>query len=77
MKTISVKLSEPLAGWLSRRSKALRRTQSQVVRELLDRERNGKERSETCAERLRDLGGFFDGPRDLSTNPRHMEGFGR
>jgi len=24
-----------------------------------------------------DLDGFFDGPKDLSTNPRHLEGFGK
>jgi hypothetical protein len=77
MKMVSVKLPEPLAAWVSRRSRELNRTQSQVVREVLERERNGTHRSTNCAERLRDLGGFFDGPKDLSTNPEHLAELGR
>ncbi len=77
MKTISVKLPEPLAEWLVRRSAKLKRTQSQVIRELLERERNGKDHPKTCAELLGDLGRSFDGPGDLSTNPGYLEGFGR
>jgi hypothetical protein len=77
MKTVSVKLPEALAEWLLERSKALQRTQSQLVRELLERERNGNGRSKTCGELLRDLDGFFDGPQDLSANPKYLEGFGQ
>jgi Arc/MetJ-type ribon-helix-helix transcriptional regulator len=77
MKTLSVKLPEPLANWVTRRSRKLRRTQSEIVREVLERERNGKDRAKTCRDLLGDLDGFFDGPKDLSTNPKHLEGFGK
>jgi Arc/MetJ-type ribon-helix-helix transcriptional regulator len=77
MKTLSVKLPEPLANWVTNRSRKLGRTQSEVVREVLERERNGKGRTKTCRDLLADLDGFFDGPKDLSTNPKHLEGFGK
>ncbi len=77
MKTLSVKLSEPLAHWIEQRSKKLNRTQSDVVREALERERAGHGGAQSCRDLLGDLDGFFDGPKDLSTNPKHMEGFGK
>ena len=77
MKTLSVKLSEPLAQWIEQRSKELNRTQSEVVREALERERSGRGRAPSCRDLLGDLDGFFDGPKDLSTNPKHLEGFGK
>ena len=77
MRTVSVKLPEALAQWLLRRSKALRRTQSQLVREILEREQNGNGGSKSCGALLRDLGGFFDGPRDLSTNRKYLEDLGQ
>lgn len=77
MKTLSVKLPDPLTQWLERRSRKLNRTQSEIVREVLERERDGKARVESCRDLLADLEGFFDGPKDLSTNPKHLEGFGK
>jgi Arc/MetJ-type ribon-helix-helix transcriptional regulator len=77
MKTISVKLPEPMANWLARRAKETKRTRSSVVREALERERSGKERPKSCHDLLQDVCGSFDGPPDLSTNPKYMEGFGR
>jgi len=77
MKTLSVKLPDPLANWITNRSRKLGRTQSEVVREVLERERIGGNTKKTCRDLLADLDGFFDGPKDLSTNPRHLEGFGK
>ena len=74
---MSVKLPAPLANWVSARSRKLGRTQSEVGREVLERERHGKDRSRSCRALLADLDGFFDGPKDLSTNPKHLEGFGK
>ena len=76
VKTVSVKLPEPLADWLARRSHKLGRTQSQTIREALERQRKGEDRPKNCAALLRGLDGFFDGPRDLSTNPKYLQGFG-
>jgi Arc/MetJ-type ribon-helix-helix transcriptional regulator len=77
MKTLSVKLPEPLANWVTDRSRTLGRTQSEVVRDVLERERTGGSRMKTCRDLLADLDGFFDGPKDLSTHRRHFERFGR
>ena len=41
MKTISVKLPEALAAWLSRRASELGRPQSDLVREALQRSKEG------------------------------------
>ncbi len=79
MKTLSVKLPAPLAGWLSRRAKELGRTQSDLVRQALEQQQQenfpGENRS--CGELMDDLGGRFEGPPDLSVNPRYMESFGK
>jgi len=76
MKTLSVKLPTQLAGWLSRRSKSLGRTQSDLVREALEQQRIGSGKP-SCHDLMQDLCGTFDGPPDLSTNQKYMKDFGR
>lgn len=75
VKTITVKLPEPLAAWLSRRARELGRPQSELVRDALQQVREGKANA-TCHDVLSDMCGTVDGPKDLSTNPKHMPGFG-
>ena len=75
MKTITVKLPEPLAAWLSRRARALGRSQSDLVREALQSASDGTSGA-TCHDVFADICGVIDGPRDLSTNPKHLSGFG-
>jgi len=75
MKTITVKLPEALATWLSRRARELGRPQSDLVREALQRVRAGKS-GVSCHDLFADICGFIDGPKDLSTNPKHLSGFG-
>jgi hypothetical protein len=75
MKSISVKLPPPLARWLSGRARELKRTQSDLVRDALEQQRDGKI-GVTCHDLAQDLCGSFSGPGDLSTNPKYMEGFG-
>ena len=75
MKTVTVKLPEPLAAWLSRRARALGRPQSDLVREALQRFREGTS-GVSCHDLFADVCGVIDGPRDLSTHPKHMAGFG-
>ena len=81
MKTLSVKLPEPLAEWLLDEARARRCSRSELVRETLEQRQrgvgNGKAESPTIAEALADLRGTIRGLRDLSINPRHLEGFGR
>jgi hypothetical protein len=76
MKTFTVKLPEPLALWLARRAKQLGRPRSELIREALERARGG-EASASCHDLMADVCGSVRGPKDLSTNPKHLDGFGR
>jgi Arc/MetJ-type ribon-helix-helix transcriptional regulator len=75
MKTISIRVSEPLAEWLNKEAAELGRSQSDIIRDALERVRGKKNKS--IGEQMAELGGTFKGPKDLSTNPKYMEGFGR
>lgn len=76
MKTLTVKLPEPLAMWLSRRAKELGRPQSEIVRDALERSRSGAP-SASCHDLMIDVCGSVDGPKDLSINPKYLDGFGK
>ena len=75
MKTLTVKLRDELATWLSRRSRELGRPKSDLVREALQRSFEGVN-GVSCHDLFADVCGSVDGPKDLSTNPRHLSGFG-
>jgi len=81
METLSVKLPEPLAKWLSDEAKSTRRSRSELVREALELRRQGKGRTPkkraTMADAMADLRGSITGPTDLSTNPKHFSDFGQ
>jgi hypothetical protein len=80
MTTISLKLPDRLLELLETESRARRTTKSSLVRECLEKTlaappANGKA---TCYDLARDLAGSLKGlPRDLATNPRYLEDFGR
>jgi hypothetical protein len=76
MKTISLKLPEPLANWLTRRAKELGRSKSDIVRQALEEQKPGKG-ALSCHDLMKDLCGSFSGPPDLSTNPKYMDDFGK
>ncbi len=76
MKTISIKLDPSLAQWLSRRAEKMNRTTSDLVREALEHQRTAKARP-NCHDLMQHLCGSIHGPGDLSTNPKHLEGFGK
>ncbi len=75
MKTITVKLPEALDAWLSRRARELGQPKSDLVREALQRVRQGQGGT-SCHDLFADICGAIDGPKDLSTNPKHLAGFG-
>ena len=75
MKTITVKLPEPLAAWLAQRALSLGRPKSDLVREALQRASEGTSGA-SCHDLFADVCGVVNGPKDLSTNPKHMAGFG-
>jgi len=75
MKTLTVKLPDSLAAWLSRRARELGRPQSDLVREALQRASQGTSGA-SCHDVFGDICGVIEGPKDLSTNPKHLAGFG-
>jgi hypothetical protein len=76
MKTVSVKLPVPLAAWLNQQARELGRSKSALVRQALERQRSKPDKG-TCLDLMENLCGCVRGPRDLSTNPKHLEGFGQ
>jgi hypothetical protein len=80
MNTISLKLPDRLLELLEAESRARRTTKSSLIRECLEMTlaappAGGKA---TCYDLARDLAGSVKGlPRDLATNPKYLEGFGR
>lgn len=76
MKTLSIRLPEPLANWVETAAEKSGRTQSEIIREALEQRRAGG-KAKSVGEMMEELGGTFKGPRDLSTNKKHFEGFGR
>lgn len=76
MKTLTLKINESLDRWLANEAKRLGRTKSEIARQALLQRRNGEKRL-SLHDRMKDVCGVIKGgPRDLSTNPKHMEGFG-
>ena len=75
MKTVTVKLPDPLAAWLSRRARELGRPQSDLIREALQRASKGTGGA-SCHDLFADMCGTIEGTKDLSTHPKHLAGFG-
>ena len=79
MKAISVKLPESLLADLSAVGRESGAKRSAVIRAALTEHlaRSRKFPKGSVADLGSDLWGKCDGPRDLSTNPRHLRGFGK
>ena len=82
MRTMTVKLSDELAVRLEKRAQRLGVSKSALMRKSLERDMGGEDGAVEEAPSAYDLmkGGFGcvkSGVGDLSTNPKHMEGFGR
>ncbi|HJT76895.1 MAG TPA: ribbon-helix-helix protein, CopG family [Gemmataceae bacterium] len=79
MRTISLKLADDLFRRLERAARERGQSKSEVVRTALEQFLNGKgtaARPLSALELAGDLVGCVEGPGDLSTNPKYMEGFG-
>jgi metal-responsive CopG/Arc/MetJ family transcriptional regulator len=79
MKTISLKLSGRLNTKLDRAAKQRGQSKSEIIRIALEHFLNGAQpgqRPLSALELAGDLVGCADGPPDLATNPKYMEGFG-
>ncbi len=75
MRTVSFKLSERLDDAVSDLARRRKSGRSALVREALEALVKGKRRSVTAA--VDELVAPVVGPADLSTNPKHMVGYGR
>ena len=78
MKAISIKLPEPLFQDLAQRAKTSASSQSEIIRTALTAylQRDAQLPSASCADHAQRWTGIMQGPADLSTHPRHLDGFG-
>ena len=80
MNTISLKLPDRLLERLEAESRARGTTKSSLVRECLEKSLGAGpvDGKATCYDLASDLAGSLQGlPRDLATNQKYLEGFGR
>jgi metal-responsive CopG/Arc/MetJ family transcriptional regulator len=80
MERINVRVDARLKEQLEAEARAQGVSPSDVVREAIEKHLRQQKPRETCldiARRIGILGIYKDAPHDLSTNPKHMEGFGR
>ena len=75
LKTVSFKLSEELDKALTDLARLRKSSRSALVREALAAFEIGPARSVTSAAGR--IVGSLEGPGDLSSNPRHMDGYGK
>jgi predicted transcriptional regulator len=80
MTTVTVKLPEELGLALDATAKRRRASKSEVIRALLEQGLSAERKTTgaSCYELAKDLCGSVKGAaRDLSTNKRHLEDFGK
>jgi predicted DNA-binding protein len=79
MKTVSLKLPDALDGRLSVFIRKRKVSKSVVIREALEAylARESEAEPNSFLEAARDLCGHVDGPVDLSTTPKHLDGDGQ
>ena len=79
MKTLSLKLPESLAARLTAVARKRGQSKSAVVRAVLEDYLAASTRVApgSCLELAADLAGCVAGPGDLSSNKKHLRGFGK
>jgi hypothetical protein len=79
MKTIALKLPGELLVKIEHAAKKRGQTKSAVMRGVLEEffAEQTKETVGSCLDLARDLAGCVQGQPDLSTNPTHMDDYGR
>ena len=78
MKTLSLKLPAPLHQELETVARRKGRSKSDVLRTALEQYLHGDQSASVGSflEKAADVIGSVRGPRDLSTNPKRLKGFG-
>ena len=76
---ISIRIPQELQQGVERIVQATGKSESEIVRAALAEFCSRHEREPSCYDLAASAGilGCGSGPADLSTNPKHMEGFGR
>jgi predicted DNA-binding protein len=77
---ITVRLSREMQRELDALKKLTGKSESELVRNAIEELCRQHREEPTCydiAMRMGIVGAVKKGPKDLSTNPKHMEGFGR
>ena len=80
MPTVSLKLPDSLLAWLEKESRLRGTNKSTLIRAALERELSVQKTTNkpSCYDLARDLAGSIKGlPKDIATNPKYMEGFGK
>jgi predicted transcriptional regulator len=81
MNTLTIKISEELQRQLDDASRRAHLTKSELVRRALAAymaRKGAGARAASALEQAGDLVGCFKGgPKDLASNPKHLEGFGK
>ena len=75
MRTVSFKLPEQLDEALNDLARKRKSSRSALVREAIEALAKGKRRSVTAA--VDELASSVEGPADLSTNRKHLVGYGK
>jgi metal-responsive CopG/Arc/MetJ family transcriptional regulator len=74
MRVVSIKLPEDLDDELTEIAKRRNASRSAILREALESFAKGPKRSVVSV--AGELVGSLRGPKDLSTNPKHLSGYG-
>lgn len=79
MGVLTVKLPAVLEARLDALVRSRKQSKSELVREAIERlaDEGAAPAQGSVLELVSDLVGVGDGPRDLSTNPKHMRGYGK
>jgi Arc/MetJ-type ribon-helix-helix transcriptional regulator len=79
MNRITIRIPEHLGKQLKKRADLKGQSESEIVREALENylKKGPGETAYDMAKRLGVIGRFKGLPKDLSTNPRYFEGFGK
>ena|SRR6185312_7298643 len=78
-KRLSVRITPKLHKLLRKRAKASGKSESEIIRSTLEKELGAEKPQRTLYDVLNDIGfigSIPNGPPDLSTNKKYMEGFG-
>ena len=78
MTTLTFKVPREMALKLERVSASKRIPKSKILRNALAKELKASKEKPSLYEAMKDaIGCFNSGVKDLATNPKHMEGFGK